>query len=41
MAKLGFGPPILLTVIRLVQGVAVGGEFGGSIVYLVEHATPK
>lgn len=32
---------MLLTVIRLVQGVAVGGEFGGSIVYLVEHASPK
>jgi MHS family proline/betaine transporter-like MFS transporter len=24
----------------LVQGVAIGGEFGGSIVYLVEHAKP-
>ncbi|MSR17471.1 MAG: MFS transporter, partial [Methylococcaceae bacterium] len=33
--------PILLTLIRLVQGVAIGGEFGGSIVYLVEHAKPE
>jgi len=39
--SIGIWAPILLTVIRLVQGVAVGGEFGGSIVYLVEHATEK
>lgn len=39
-ASIGIWAPILLTVIRLVQGVAVGGEFGGSIVYLVEHAEP-
>lgn len=35
---IGIWAPILLTVIRMVQGAAVGGEFGGSIVYLVEHA---
>jgi len=39
--EIGLWAPILLTVIRLVQGVAVGGEFGGSIVYLVEHASAK
>lgn len=38
---IGIWAPILLTLIRLIQGVAVGGEFGGSIVYLVEHASPK
>lgn len=38
--SIGIWAPILLTVIRLVQGMAVGGEFGGSIVYLVEHAEP-
>jgi MHS family proline/betaine transporter-like MFS transporter len=37
---IGIYAPILLTLIRLVQGVAIGGEFGGSIVYLVEHAKP-
>jgi MHS family proline/betaine transporter-like MFS transporter len=37
-ASIGVWAPILLTVIRLVQGLAVGGEFGGSVVYLVEHA---
>lgn len=39
--EIGIWAPILLTVIRLIQGVAVGGEFGGSIVYLVEHASRK
>ena len=38
---IGIYAPILLTLIRLVQGVAIGGEFGGSIVYLVEHAKPE
>ncbi len=38
---IGIWAPILLTIIRLVQGVAIGGEFGGSIVYLVEHAKPE
>lgn len=38
--SIGIYAPILLTLIRLVQGVAIGGEFGGSIVYLVEHAKP-
>lgn len=37
----GLWAPILLTLIRLLQGIAIGGEFGGSIVYMVEHATEK
>jgi MFS transporter, MHS family, proline/betaine transporter len=39
--EIGLWAPILLTLIRLVQGIAIGGEFGGSIVYLVEHASTK
>jgi len=35
---LGIYAAILLTFFRLLQGLAVGGEFTGSIVYLVEHA---
>lgn len=34
----GILAPILLTIIRLIQGVSVGGEFTGSISYVVEHA---
>jgi MHS family proline/betaine transporter-like MFS transporter len=38
--QIGILAPILLTVIRLMQGMALGGEFSGSITFLVEHA-PK
>jgi MHS family proline/betaine transporter-like MFS transporter len=34
----GLLAPILLTLIRLIQGVSVGGEFTGSISYVVENA---
>ncbi len=34
----GILAPILLTLIRLIQGVSVGGEFTGSISYVVEQA---
>ena len=36
--QIGIFAPILLTVIRLMQGMALGGEFSGSITFLVEHA---
>ena len=36
--SVGIWAPILLTVIRLIQGISVGGEFTGSISYVVEHA---
>lgn len=38
---IGIMAPVLLTLIRLVQGIAIGGEFGGSIVYLVEHSEER
>jgi MFS family permease len=37
---IGVAAPILLTLLRLVQGVAVGGEWGGAVTLAVEHA-PK
>lgn len=30
---------ILLLILRLVQGLAVGGEYGGAVVYVAEHAS--
>jgi MFS transporter, MHS family, proline/betaine transporter len=37
-AQIGVWAGILLTLCRLLQGLAVGGEQAGSIVYLIEHA---
>lgn len=39
-AQIGIAAPILLTILRLVQGVMVGGEWGGATLMAVEHA-PK
>lgn len=40
-AQIGVWAGIFLTVLRLLQGLAVGGEFTGSIVYICEHAPAK
>jgi MHS family proline/betaine transporter-like MFS transporter len=40
-AAIGVAAPILLVVLRLAQGLAVGGEFVGSMVYLVETAPER
>ena len=37
---IGIAAPILLIILRLLQGLAVGGEYGGAVVYVAEHA-PK
>lgn len=37
-AEIGIWSAVLLTVCRLIQGIAGGGELPGSVVYLVEHA---
>ncbi len=36
--EIGVLAPILLTLIRLAQGISLGGEFSGSITFIVEHA---
>jgi MHS family proline/betaine transporter-like MFS transporter len=35
---LGLAAPILLTLLRMIQGLSVGGEYTTSIVFMIEHA---
>ncbi len=39
-ASIGIAAPLLLVALRVLQGIAVGGEYGGAIVYVAEHAPP-
>ncbi|MCZ4223867.1 MFS transporter [Pedobacter rhodius] len=37
---IGYAAPILVLILRLIQGLALGGEYGGAATYVAEHA-PK
>ncbi|GAB2783705.1 MFS transporter [Amycolatopsis magusensis] len=40
-ATIGVAAPILLTLLRLVQGFALGGEWGGAVLIVSEHGDPE
>jgi MFS family permease len=40
-ATIGIVAPIILLVIRVLQGLALGGEYGGAAVYVAEHVPDK
>jgi MFS family permease len=37
-AKIGIVAPVVLILLRLLQGLALGGEYGGAATYVAEHA---
>ncbi len=39
-ATIGWVAPVLLIALRMLQGLALGGEYGGAAVYVAEHAPP-
>jgi MFS family permease len=40
-ASIGFAAPLLLVLLRVAQGLALGGEYGGAAIYVAEHAPRK
>ena len=40
-ASIGWVAPILLVTLRLCQGLALGGEYGGAATYVAEHSRPN
>ncbi len=39
-SQIGWAAPVLLVTLRLLQGLALGGEYGGAATYVAEHARP-
>lgn len=37
-SSIGLFAPILLVLLRLIQGLAIGGEYGGAAIYIAEHS---
>ena len=39
-AAIGTAAPLLIIVMRIAQGLALGGEYGGAAIYVAEHSPP-
>ncbi|HWQ85154.1 MFS transporter [Brevundimonas sp.] len=39
--QIGLAAPILLLIMRMLQGFALGGEYGGAAIYVAEHSPPE
>ena len=40
-ASIGVAAPVILIALRMLQGLALGGEYGGAATYVAEHAPPN
>ncbi|WP_448500987.1 MFS transporter [Sphingomonas sp.] len=40
-AAIGLAAPALIIVLRILQGLALGGEYGGAAIYVAEHSPPQ
>lgn len=40
-ATIGIAAPIIVLLLRILQGLALGGEYGGAAVYVSEHSPPE
>lgn len=41
VATIGVTAPIIVILLRVIQGLALGGEYGGAAIYVAEHAPPE
>ena len=41
VATIGIAAPIIVIILRVLQGLALGGEYGGAAIYVAEHAPPE
>jgi MFS family permease len=39
--QVGVVAPIIVIILRILQGLALGGEYGGAAIYVAEHAPPE
>ncbi|MCW1428448.1 MFS transporter [Novosphingobium sp. JCM 18896] len=40
-ASIGIAAPIIIILLRVLQGLALGGEYGGAAIYVAEHSPPE
>src|SRR3546814_17723581 len=39
-SAIGFAAPVIIILLRVAQGLALGGEYGGAAIYVAEHSPP-
>ena len=40
-ASIGIAAPVIIILLRVLQGLALGGEYGGAAIYVAEHSPPE